>query len=250
MDDRAHILIVDDEPEICEIVNDYLAEEGYRVSMAHDGDAMRRRIADKKVDLVLLDVVLPGEDGLALARWLRTHNPTIGIIMLTGRGETVDRIIGLELGADDYVAKPFHLRELLARVKTVCRRVAATESDASPDGAQARFAGWCLDLNARQLTSPQGESVYLTGGEFGLLAIFVANANRVLSRDRLLDMACGREAGPFDRAIDVQVGRLRRKLNDNAQQPRLIKTVRGGGYMFAAAVEPPHIREPDKAVSA
>ena len=242
MSDRVHILVVDDEPEISGLLDTYLSDEGYRVSVAHDGAAMREAIAQASagrapVDLVLLDVVLPGEDGLTLARWLREHDPAIGIIMLTGRGDTIDRIVGLELGADDYVAKPFHLRELLARVKSVGRRVAKSLDDSIPVAGAgnplAHFAGWRLDLNARELTAPGGESVRLTGGEFGLLATFVANANKVLSRDRLLDLCCGRQAGPFDRTIDVQVGRLRRKLKDDPQQPQFIKTVRGGGYLFA-----------------
>jgi two-component system, OmpR family, response regulator len=239
MDESTHILIVDDEKAICEALSDYLGDEGYRVSMVHDGAAMRRVISETSVDLVLLDVVLPGEDGLALARWLRTQNPTVGIIMLTGRGDPIDRIVGLELGADDYLAKPFHPRELLARVKSVKRRLGQVVSEISTSDRQARFAGWCLDMNSRLLISPEGENVRLTGGEFGLLATFVANPNQVLSRDRLLDLVCGREAGPFDRTIDVQVGRLRRKLNDDPQQPQLIKTVRGGGYMFATPAKAP-----------
>jgi two-component system, OmpR family, response regulator len=239
MNDNAHVLIVDDEKDICELVREYLIAEGYRVSIAHDGSEMRRVIEQSPVDLVLLDVVLPREDGLALARLLRVEVPKIGIIMLTGRGDTIDRIIGLELGADDYLAKPFHLRELLARVKSVGRRVAQGAAELpETNRSRARFAGWLLDLGARELVSPAGENVRLTAGEFGLLATFVAHANQVLSRDRLLDLVCGRDAGPFDRTIDVQVGRLRRKLNDDPAQPQLIKTVRGGGYLFAAPIEP------------
>jgi two-component system OmpR family response regulator len=241
MNDSAHVLIVDDDREICELISEYLTGEGYRVSIAYDGDGMRRVIEQSSIDLVLLDVVLPREDGLTLARSLRAENLDIGIIMLTGRGDTMDRIIGLEFGADDYLAKPFHLRELLARVKSVSRRAAQGVAQPPPSSnrSRARFAGWFFDLSARELLSPAGESVRLTAGEFGLLATFVAHANQVLSRDRLLDLVCNREAGPFDRTIDVQVGRLRRKLNDDPQQPRLIKTVRGGGYMFAVPVERP-----------
>jgi DNA-binding response OmpR family regulator len=147
--DSAHILVVDDEREICELLMDYLGGEGYRVSVAHDGPAMRRIIGEAPVDIVLLDVVLPGEDGLALARWLRSNNPTVGIIMLTGRCDPIDRIVGLELGADDYLAKPFHLRELLARVKSVGRRVVQVAGELSADERQTYFAGWRLDLNAR-----------------------------------------------------------------------------------------------------
>jgi two-component system OmpR family response regulator len=239
MNDSAHILIVDDEREICEVVREYLTTERYRVSMAYDGSGMRRVVEESGVDIVLLDVVLPGEDGLTLARWLRAKDANIGIIMLTGRGDTLDRIIGLELGADDYLAKPFHLRELLARVKSVSRRIAQAAAAELPSMGrlQARFAGWRLDRASRELMSPVGESVRLTGGEFDLLATFISHANQVLSRDRLLDLVRGREAGPFDRTIDVQVGRLRRKLKDDPQQPQLIKTVRGGGYLFATPIE-------------
>ena len=239
MNEIARILIVDDEPAICELVSDYLASEGYPVSVAHDGEGMRRILEKSAVDIVLLDVVLPREDGFALARWLRAERRELGIIMLTGRGDTIDRIVGLELGADDYLAKPFHLRELLARIKSVGRRARQAAADAPVASRRhVRFAGWHLDLAARELFSPAGESVRLTTGEFDLLAAFVTYANQLLSRDRLLDLARGREAGPFDRTIDVQVGRLRRKLQDDAQEPKLIKTLRGGGYIFTAPVEP------------
>src|SRR5471030_1245274 len=238
MTDNGHILIVDDQQEICEVVQEYLSGEGYRVSVAHDGTEMRRALGQSPADLVILDLMLPGEDGLTLARALRGESG-IGIIILTGRGETVDRIIGLEIGADDYLPKPFHLRELLARVKSVLRRVSARGNDKpSPGGrSKARFAGWDLDLSTRELMSPGGSEVRLTTGEFDLLAAFVNNANQVLSRDRLLDLARNREAGPFDRTIDVQVGRLRRKLEDDPQKPTMIKTVRGTGYIFTPTVE-------------
>jgi len=237
MSDNGHILVVDDQQEICDVVREYLTSEGYRVSTAHDGTAMRRVLSQTPADLVILDLMLPGEDGLTLARSLRSQS-AIGIIILTGRGETVDRIIGLEMGADDYLPKPFHLRELLARVKSVLRRVQSrTGEGLQPARSRARFAGWGLDLSSRELTSPTGEAVRLTTGEFDLLAAFVGNANQVLSRDRLLDLARNREAGPFDRTIDVQVGRLRRKLEDDPQNPSLIKTVRGSGYIFTPAVD-------------
>jgi two-component system, OmpR family, response regulator len=237
MSDNAHILIVDDQQEICDVVQEYLTGEGYLVSTAHDGAGMRRVLNQSRVDLVILDLMLPGDDGLTLARQLRSESG-IGIIILTGRGETVDRIIGLEMGADDYLPKPFHLRELLARVKSVLRRVQSRTGDGpQPSRARARFAGWNLDLSSRELLSPSGREVRLTTGEFDLLAAFVNNANQVLSRDRLLDLARNREAGPFDRTIDVQVGRLRRKLEDDPQNPTLIKTVRGSGYMFTPTVE-------------
>lgn len=238
MSDTAHILVVDDQQEICDVVQEYLTGEGYRVSVAHDGGGMRRALGQSPVDLVILDLMLPGEDGLTLARSLRGDSTNIGIIILTGRGETVDRIIGLEMGADDYLPKPFHLRELLARVKSVLRRVQSRSGEPSHQArSRVRFAGWNLDLSSRELMSPAGEEVRLTTGEFDLLAAFVNNANQVLSRDRLLDLARNREAGPFDRTIDVQVGRLRRKLEDDPQNPSLIKTVRGSGYIFTPAVE-------------
>lgn len=239
MNESGHILVVDDQQEICDLVREYLTDEGFRVSTANDGAGLREEMARGSVDLVILDLVLRGEDGLQLARELRSQSD-IGIIMLTGRGETVDRIIGLEMGADDYLSKPFHLRELLARVRSVLRR-GATRGGAGerPGGgrARARFSGWTLDLASRELMSPAGEEVRLTTGEFELLAAFVNNANQVLSRDRLLDLSRHREAGPFDRTIDVQVGRLRRKLEDDPKNPTVIKTVRGGGYMFTPSVE-------------
>ena len=231
-----HIVIVDDQPEICELVYNYLSGEGYRVSTANDGPSMRRIMQQYEVDLVLLDIMLPGDDGLSLARQLRAQSD-IGIIILTGRGETVDRIIGLEMGADDYLPKPFHLRELLARVKSVLRRASARSESTKPPPQSAVFNGWKLDLTSRELTAPSGEEVRLTTGEFDLLAAFVANANQVLSRDRLLDLARNRSSGPFDRTIDVQVGRLRKKLEDDPQNPSLIKTVRGSGYIFTASVD-------------
>jgi DNA-binding response OmpR family regulator len=231
-----HIVIVDDQPEICELVYNYLSGEGYRVSTANDGPSMRRIMQQYEVDLVLLDIQLPGDDGLSLARQLRAVSD-IGIIILTGRGETVDRIIGLEMGADDYLPKPFHLRELLARVKSVLRRASARGEAGKAPPQSAVFNGWKLDLTSRELKAPSGEEVRLTTGEFDLLAAFVGNANQVLSRDRLLDLARNRESGPFDRTIDVQVGRLRKKLEDDPQNPSLIKTVRGSGYIFTASVE-------------
>ncbi len=238
MSDNGHILIVDDQPEICDVVQEYLTGEGYRVSTARNGDDMRRLLAQTPVDLVILDLMLPGEDGLALARALRSESQ-VGIVILTGRGDLVDRIIGLEMGADDYLPKPFNLRELLARVKSVLRRIQSPGGERSLSvRSRVRFAGWELDLSSRALTAPSGDEVRLTTGEFDLLAAFVNNANQVLSRDRLLDLARNREAGPFDRTIDVQVGRLRRKIEDDPQNPTLIKTVRGGGYIFAPPVEP------------
>jgi two-component system, OmpR family, response regulator len=241
MSETGHILVVDDQQEICDLVREYLSDEGFRVSTANDGTGMRDVVGRESVDLVILDLVLRGEDGLQLARELRSKSD-IGIIMLTGRGETVDRIIGLEMGADDYLSKPFHLRELLARVRSVLRRGASRGGGSAADrsGGQRvriKFANWSLDLASRELVSPAGAEVRLTTGEFELLAAFVNHANQVLSRDRLLDLSRHREAGPFDRTIDVQVGRLRRKLEDDPKNPAMIKTVRGGGYIFTPAVE-------------
>jgi two-component system, OmpR family, response regulator len=236
--ENGHVLVVDDQREICELIRDYLMDEGFRVSTANDGIGMREVIARGSVDLVILDLMLHGEDGLQLARELRSCSD-VGIIMVTGRGETVDRIIGLEMGADDYLSKPFHLRELLARLRSVLRRGptrGAAERGAARR-ARFRFCGWSLDMASRELVSPAGGDVRLTTGEFELLAAFVNHANQVLSRDRLLDLSRHREAGPFDRTIDVQVGRLRRKLEDDPKSPTMIKTVRGGGYIFTPPVE-------------
>jgi two-component system OmpR family response regulator len=230
--ENGHILVIDDQQEICDLVREYLTDEGFCVSTANNGAGLREKIACGSVDLVILDLMLRGEDGLQLARELRGGSD-VGIIMLTGRGEIVDRIIGLEIGADDYLTKPFHMRELLARVRSVLRRGAnhASEHSGAPR-ARIRFAGWTLNLASRELSSPSGNEIRLTTGEFELLAAFVDHPNQVLSRDRLLDLSRHREAGPFDRTIDVQVGRLRRKLQDDSQNPTMIKTVRGGGYIF------------------
>ena len=236
--DTPQILLVDDDPDICSFVRDYLTGEGYRVSVAGNAAAMREAIARAPTNLVLLDIGLPDADGMVLARSLRAQRPELGIIMLTGRGDTIDRIVGLELGADDYLAKPFHLRELLARVKSVSRRKVRVSAAASATANSiVQFAGWRLNLLTRDLRSPAGAPIKLTRGEFDLLKVFVANPNHLLSRERLFDLTRGHESRPLDRAIDVQVGRLRRKLSDDPQSPRLIKTMRNGGYMFAAAVE-------------
>jgi two-component system, OmpR family, response regulator len=235
---KGHVLVVDDQQEICDLVHGYLTEEGFRVSIANNGADLRDAMARSKIDLVILDLLLGGEDGLQLARELRDSRPEIGIVILTGRGETVDRVIGLEMGADDYLPKPFHLRELLARVRSVMRRAASRTAEKS--GAprrRVRFVDWMLDVSSRELLSPSGEDVRLTTGEFELLAALVNHPNQVLSRDRLLDLSRHREAGPFDRTIDVQVGRLRRKLEEDPKTPTILKTVRGGGYIFTPSVD-------------
>lgn len=236
-----HILVVDDDPEIREVVDDYLTEEGFRVSLAADGKAMHEALERGPVDLVILDVRLPGEDGLTLAAKLRQGSQA-GIIMLSRKDDLVDKVAGLEVGADDYVAKPFHLRELLARVRSVLRR---RESDPATPLAPAaekletklRFAGFELDRRKRLLVAPSGEPVDLSAGELDLLIAFGEHPKRVLSRDQILNHARGREAAPFDRSVDVQVGRLRRKIEANPRRPELIKTIRGVGYMFDIDVQ-------------
>ena len=234
MSDR--ILVVDDDARVREMLRKYLEGEGFSVSLAADGAAMRRLLAERPVDLVLLDLMMPGEDGLTLAREVRARSD-VPIIILSGKGDTIDRVVGLELGADDYIAKPFHLREVLARIKTVLRRASAKREDASrvAQGALA-FAGWRIDPAQRELVGPHGRQVELTSGEFGLLLAFVRHPQRVLTRDQIMDLTKGQDWSPLDRSIDNQVRRLRRKIEADPGQPQLIKTVRGTGYLFAAAV--------------
>ena len=227
----------------------YLTDEGIAVSEAADGAAMRKVLAQEHIGLVLLDLVMPGEDGLSLARDIRRQSD-VPIIMLTGKGDLIDRVVGLEAGADDYIAKPFHLREVLARIRTVTRRsggrAAAPGGDAAPvgdggvgGGASAgvlRFGDWRLDLDRRELAQADGSPVTLTAAEFNLLRAFAEHPQQVLSRDRLMDLMKGRDWASFDRAIDTQVVRLRRKIEPDPANPALIKTVRGAGYVLAAAV--------------
>lgn len=236
MDTSPHILVVDDDREIRDLLGRFLVKHGLRVSLAADGREMKKALADRKIDLVVLDLMLPGEDGLSLCRGLRVES-ALPVIMLTAMGEETDRIVGLEMGADDYLAKPFNPRELLARIKAVLRRSAAAPGPTPPEGRLVRFAGWRFDLDGRELTSPAGVAVALSTGEYDLLLAFVTHPKRVLSRDQLLDFARGRDAAAFDRAIDVQVSRLRRKLDDDPKNPAIIHTVRGGGYLFAPSVE-------------
>ncbi|CCG40500.1 response regulator [Magnetospirillum molischianum] len=239
MEPGPHILVVDDDREIRDLLARFLARHGLRVTTARDGTEMMRLLDERRIDLVVLDLMLPGEDGLVLTRRLREARSAIPIVMLTAMGEETDRIVGLEMGADDYVAKPFNPRELLARIKAVLRRVqgGGDEGDVAPQGVRLRFDGWVLDLATRDLLSPDGVMIGLSAGEFGLLQVFVEHPRRVLSRDQLLDFARGRAAAPFDRSIDIQVSRLRRRLGDDAKDPQLIKTVRGGGYLFTAQVD-------------
>ncbi len=238
MSEQPHILIVDDDREIRDLVSRYLSGHGLRVRGAADGREMRRALDDWSIDLIILDLMLPGEDGLSLCRNLRATSK-IPIIMLTAMGEETDRIVGLEIGADDYVSKPFNPRELLARIKAVLRRAdgipAGMEKEADQPGLHV-FEDWRFDLNSRELISPQEVLVPLSAGEYELLAAFVTHPQRVLTRDQLLDLARGRQAQPFDRAIDVQVSRLRRKIEVDPANPILIKTVRSGGYMFTPKV--------------
>jgi two-component system OmpR family response regulator len=229
--------VVDDDTEIRNLLHEYLQKQGYRVTAVADGKGLRSSVAVSHPDLVILDLMLPGEDGLTLCRELRAKSE-IPIIMLTARGDETDRIVGLELGADDYVAKPFSPRELLARIKSVLRRARALpENLKTEESGLFRFAGWTLDGATRNLTSPQGVVVALSGTDFRLLKIFVDHPNRVLTRDQLIDLMLSRDAGPYDRAIDVQVSRLRQRLGEDAKEPAIIKTVRGQGYVFAAHVE-------------
>ena len=232
------LLVVDDDDAIVELVQRYFGLHGFRVLAAAHGAAMRSALTSAPVDIVLLDLGLPGEDGLELTRYLRA-NWSGPVVIVSGRGDTVDRIVGLELGADDYVTKPFDLRELLARVRSVLRR-SQERSVARPAGAGAlaRFAGFALDAASRTLVRDgDGQAVALTTGEFDLLTAFVARPNQVLSRDELIGALHGREAGPYDRSIDMQVGRLRRKIEADPADPQIIKSVRGAGYLFAAKVE-------------
>ena len=232
-----HVLVVDDDPQMRAMIADYLGEYDFRVTSAADGPGMRKVLASSVVDLIVLDLRLPAEDGMSIARSLRAES-SIPIIMLTGRKDDVDRIMGLELGADDYLTKPVNLRELLARIRTVLRRAHTRPSQRSDtEGVRAyRFAGWELDLRTRKLVSPSESVVELTNAEFGLLTAFLNAPQRILSRDQLLEMGKGYDDDVFDRSIDVQILRLRRKIEANPSRPDLIKTERGAGYYFDAPV--------------
>lgn len=238
MEKQPHLLVVDDDFEIRDLLGRFLTKHGFRVLTAGDGRQMRKALADWRVDLVVLDLMLPGEDGLTLCRELRTNDPDLPVIMLTAMGEEIDRIVGLEVGADDYLPKPFSSRELLARIKAILRRArrGPRSPGASPAGVLC-FAGWRLDQLGRRLTAPDGGIVELTGGEFDLLTALAERPGRVLSREQLLDLTRGREATAFDRSIDSQISRLRRKLEPDPARPALIKTVRSSGYAFTAVVE-------------
>ena len=231
-----HILVVDDDREIRKLLERYLAEHGFRVSAAQDGRAMLRHLGLGRIELIVLDLMLPGEDGLSLCRRVR-QTSAVPIIMLTAAAAETDRIIGLELGADDYLAKPFNPRELVARIRAILRRSAAVPDRLNRRAAAYSFDGWRLDRVKRELHSPDGVLVPLSKGELELLTAFLDHPQLVLNRDQLLDLAFGRSGNLFDRSIDVQVSRLRRKIESNPADPSLIKTVRGDGYLFTAAVE-------------
>lgn len=230
-----HILLVEDDVEISRLVSRYLRGHDFRISALPDGRQLCRAIEDSHIDLVLLDIMLPGEDGLSLCRRLRARS-SVPIIILTAKGDELDRIVGLEMGADDYLSKPFNPRELLARIRAVLRRVKA----AAPAATRTRyltFLGWQVDCLVRELKDPDGTRITLTGAEFGLLQVLCERAGRVLSREQLLDLTQARSAGAVGRGVDVLISRLRRKIERDPHDPMVIKTVRSGGYLFAAKVE-------------
>jgi len=239
------ILVVDDDPDVRVLLRDCLAMEGYRVIEASDGAGLKRALASDPVDLVTLDLNLGGEDGLALAREIRADR-NVPIIMISGKGDTIDRVVGLELGADDYISKPFHLREVLARVRAVLRRYEVQAADGAAKAAAAQgtmpstpsfaFEGWQLDVDRRELRRDVHGLVELTTAEFNMLAIFVQRPSRVLSRDDIMDLLKGHDWSPMDRSIDSLVARLRKKIERDSDAPKLIKTVRGVGYVFSASV--------------
>ena len=247
MESIPHVLVIDDDREIRDLLARFLEKQEIRVTTVRDGKEARRAWVNAHFQLVVLDLMLPGESGLDLARWLRSESD-VPIVMLTAMGEEAERIAGLELGADDYLAKPFNPRELLARIRAVLRRAGDTPRDRMAGNHSAGhrsagagrgycFGGWTLEPARRRLLNPDTVAVPLTGGEYDLLLALVERANRVLTRDMLLDLLRGRQAGPFDRAIDVAVSRLRRKLEGDGRHAQLIKTVRGGGYVLAATVD-------------
>ncbi len=237
MDTKDRILIVDDDPEIRQLLVDYLARNGFDAVPAASGKEMWQMLDKHAIDLVVLDLMLPDSDGLILCRDLRARS-SLPVLMLTARGEEADRIVGIEMGADDYLVKPFSPRELLARIKGILRRTRALPPNLKPDTQRClAFAGWRLDTATRVLTGPDSVATPLSGAEYRLLRILLDHPNRVMNRDQLIELIHGREAEPYDRAIDVQISRLRQRLQDDGREARLIKTVRGEGYALAAAVE-------------
>jgi len=233
MTDKGQILVVDDDSEIRELLAHFLREHGFGVALAGDGEQLFQQLSDKEPDLIVLDLMLPGEDGLSLCRRL-SASCTVPIIMLTAVAEDADRIVGLEMGADDYLTKPFNPRELLARIRAVLRR--AGQISAGEGGQHLVFEGWVLDLGRRELKREDGTLVPLSAGEFRLLQVLAEHPQQVHSRDFLLERTHGRESGPYDRSVDIQLSRLRRKIEPDPREPAIIKTVRGGGYMFSLPV--------------
>lgn len=230
------ILIVDDDPRLCRTLARYFTQEGYTTHTALSGEEMRRRLDAQLPDLIILDLMLPDGDGFSLARELRASY-NLPIIILTGKSDTIDKVVGLEIGADDYVTKPFDERELLARVRSVLRRAGETGGDKNgQSGGVVLFEGWRLDLDSYELTSPDGEPVNLTSHEFQLLSALVRHANRVLSREAILEIVADRDWTPDDRSVDVLVGKLRKKIEKNPREPQLIETVRTVGYKFKKKV--------------
>jgi len=227
-----HVLIVEDDPEVREMMGEYLETHGYQVTLCGNGEAMRKALAESVPHVVLLDLNLPGEDGLSLARWLRA-NHDVAIIMVTAASEVVDRVVGLEVGADDYLAKPFDPRELRARLKSVLRRTGGAAKPAkAPPGRRIKVGTCTLDLDTHQLLDAKGEELPLTSMEFDLLRVFAERPNQVLSRDQLLTHTRNWEWEPFDRSIDIRIARLRKKVEVDPEKPRVIKTIRGAGYLF------------------
>lgn len=231
----AKILIVDDDPDVRDIVERCLVDAGYQVFALEDGSKVFDTISENAIDLAIVDLVLPDTDGLMLTRKIKEHSG-IGVVILSGRGETTEKIIGLEVGADDYLSKPFEPRELLARIRSVLRRIGQDLPENAVETTIFSFDDWRLDVTARTLTSPKGEPVELSSGEFNLLKAFVEHPNRVLSRDQLLDYTHANDTPAFDRSVDVRVGRVRKKIEVDPQNPQFIKTIRNGGYMLAAKV--------------
>ncbi len=241
MDAPDHLLLVDDDRQLLALLGDYLRAAGLRVSTAENARGMRAALAAMRVDLVVLDLMLPGEDGLSLCRELQARSgPAIPVLMLTARGEEADRVVGLEMGADDYITKPFASRELLARIRAVLRRTRMLPPNLqrAPAPRALRFGRWTLDTIARHLVDAEGTLVPLTGAEYRLLQVLLEHPQRVLSRDQLLNLTQGRDADALDRSIDLLVSRLRQRLREDTREPRYIKTVRSEGYVFCAAVEP------------
>jgi DNA-binding response OmpR family regulator len=233
------LLLVDDEPDLREVVAEYLGRHGFTVEVAAEAAPARMLTAERPPDLALLDIHMPGEDGLSLARWLRERHPQTGIVMLTTAAETVDRVVGLEIGADDYLPKPFELRELLARVRSLSRRLARTATPTSQATGtpvattkRVRFGTRLLDLDVRRLIAPDGSDIPITAAEIDLLMLFARSPNRPLNRDQIMEQAHNRGWDVYDRSIDLRIMRLRRKIETNPDKPEVLKTVRGVGYVF------------------